>query len=193
MPDEIIKPPATTDNSLAPALCYIDNKTRVKLYGSCLKQDKITFTHGKTVNIYIVYEINLWNYVDSSDPALLNLLFGAVKLVKNADIGKYNYSGYRIEFDMKGTFSFPASGSGKNVINLGVYMSSSVHIDNNEKYILILVEGFTQRLDGTALTAEKRHSINFTEHNKNFCLSLHYSGANSYLFVNGVEIRKFNA
>ena len=26
---------------------------------SCLKQDKITFTHGKIVNIYIVYKINL--------------------------------------------------------------------------------------------------------------------------------------
>ena len=30
-------------------------------------------------------------------------------------------------------------------------------------------------------------SINFTENNK-FCLSLHYNGVNSYLFVNGTEI-----
>ena len=37
------------------------------------------------------------------------------------------------------------------------------------------------------------YSINFTEHNKNFCLSLHYNGANSYLFVNGKEIHKFKA
>ena len=35
--------------------------------------------------------------------------------------------------------------------------------------------------------------INFTEHNKKFCLSLHYNGANSYLLVNGKEIRKFKA
>ena len=33
--------------------------------------------------------------------------------------------------------------------------------------------------------------INFTEHNEKFCLSLHYNGANSYLFVNGKEIHKF--
>ena len=33
--------------------------------------------------------------------------------------------------------------------------------------------------------------INYTEHNKKFCLSLHYNGANSYLFVNGKEIHKF--
>ena len=32
------------------------------------------------------------------------------------------------------------------------------------------------------------YSINFTEHNKKFCLYLHYNGANSYLFVNGKEI-----
>ena len=47
-------------NSLAPVLTYIGNKTRVKFDGICLKQDKITFTHWKTVNIYFVYEINLW-------------------------------------------------------------------------------------------------------------------------------------
>ena len=34
-------------------------------------------------------------------------------------------------------------------------------------------------------------SINFTVTKKNFCLSLHYNGANSYLFVNGTEIYKF--
>ena len=67
-------------------------------------------------------------------------------------------------------------------------MSSSVHIDNKKKDILILGEGPTQGLDDTTLTAEKKYSINFTEHNKKFCLSLHYKGANSYLFVNGVEI-----
>ena len=37
------------------------------------------------------------------------------------------------------------------------------------------------------------YSINFTEHNKKFCLSLHYNGANSYLFVNGKEINKLRA
>ena len=35
--------------------------------------------------------------------------------------------------------------------------------------------------------------INFTEKNKKFCLSLHYNGENSYLFVNGTEIIKFKA
>ena len=33
----------------------------------------------------------------------------------------------------------------------------------------------------------------FNEHQKIFCFSLHYKGANSYLLVNGVEIYKFKA
>ena len=37
------------------------------------------------------------------------------------------------------------------------------------------------------------YSINFTVTRKNFCLSLHYNGTNSYLFVNGTEIYKFKA
>ena len=37
------------------------------------------------------------------------------------------------------------------------------------------------------------YSINFTLTKKKFCLSLHYNGANSYLFVNGTEIYKFKA
>ena len=47
-------------------------------------------------------------------------------------------------------------------------MSSSVHADNKKKHILILGKGPTQRLDDTALTAEKKYSINFTETTRNF-------------------------
>ena len=71
-------------------------------------------------------------------------------------------------------------------------MSFSAHIDNKKKDILVLRKGPTQGLEHT-LTAEKMYSINFTEKNKKFCLSLHYNGANSYLFVNGTEIYKFKA
>ena len=47
MSDEIIRPPNTSDNSLAPALSYTGNKTRVKFDEDSLRQDKITFTHKK--------------------------------------------------------------------------------------------------------------------------------------------------
>ena len=71
-------------------------------------------------------------------------------------------------------------------------MSSSTKIDNRKKDILILGNGPTQGLEHT-LSAEKMYSINFTVTKKKFCLSLHYNGANSYLFVNGTEIIKFKA
>ena len=62
-------------------------------------------------------------------------------------------------------------------------MSSSIKIDNRKKDTLILDKGPTQGLEHT-LSAEKMYSINFTKENTKFCLSLHYNGANSYLFVN---------
>ena len=37
------------------------------------------------------------------------------------------------------------------------------------------------------------YSINFTKDQAKFCLSLHYNGADSYLFFNGTEIIKFKA
>ena len=48
---ESIKPPTTSDNSLTQALSYYGAKTRVTFTGSCLKQSKILYTHGKVVNI----------------------------------------------------------------------------------------------------------------------------------------------
>ena len=114
--DENITTPTASDHSLNPQLSYLGTKTWVEIKGSCLKEDKTTYTHIKIVNIYIVYE----------------------------------------------------------------------------KDILIVGKGLTQGLEHT-LSAEKMHSINFTGNNKKFCLSLHYNGLNSYLFVNGIEIYKFKA
>ena len=105
--DESFKPPATSDNSLNPALNYYGNKTRVKFTRSCLKQPKISYTHRKVVNTYIVYELAA-SSSHSSDPTLKNWLFGAVTLTKNADIGKYKYSIYGIGFDRRSSFSFPS-------------------------------------------------------------------------------------
>ena len=72
-------------------------------------------------------------------------------------------------------------------------MSSSVHADNKKNAILILGKGPTQGLGEHSLTAIKMYSLNPTNHRVKYCLSLHYNGANSYLFVNGTEIIKFKA
>ena len=122
MSDESINPLATS-NSLVTYFNYIGTKTRVKFEYQCLRQDEITLTDKKTVNIYTVYETNLWDRGCDDYPVLENSLFGAVKLVKNADIDKYKYSGYDTGFDRHGSFSV-ASGFGKNVIIFGVNMSS---------------------------------------------------------------------
>ena len=160
-----------SDNSLTPALSYYGTKTRVKFTGSCLKQSKISYTHGKVVNIYIVYELGA-SSSHNNDPTLKNCLFGAVTLTKNADIDKYDYSGYGIGFDIKSDFSFSGGGFGQNVIIFGVDISSSAHIDNKKKNILILGKGPTQGLEYT-LTAEKMYSISFTVTKRKFCLILH--------------------
>ena len=171
--NESIEPPTTSNNSLTPELNYYGTKTRVKFIESCLRQSKISYTHGKVVNIYIVYELGASSSHDS-DPTLKNCLFGAVTLTKNADIEKYKYFGYGIGFDRRSSFSFTGGGFGQNVLIFCADMSTSTHIDNKKKDILVLGRGPTQGLEST-LTAEKMYSINFTVTKKKFCLSLHYN------------------
>ena len=97
-----------------------------------MQQPKISYTHEKVANIYIVYELGA-SSPRRDDPTLKNCLFGAVILTKNADIDKYQYSGYGTGFDRKSSFSFPGGEFGQNVIVFGVDKSSSVHVDNKKR------------------------------------------------------------
>ena len=81
----------------------------------------------------------------------INCLFGCVELTKNANTVKYKYSGYRIGFDFCLQLLFT---NGRMEKIFGADMSSSVHIDNKNKYIVILDKGPTHRLVDTTLTAE---------------------------------------
>ena len=134
--DESIKSPSTFNKMLNPSLDCVGTKIRVKGNGYCLKQKKITFKQVKIVDIYIFYEIERSVNI-SSYPTLENYLFCAVKLTKNVEADLYKYSGYGIGVDRKGSYSI-GNEVGKNVIIFGVDMSSSVHVDNNKKDILIL-------------------------------------------------------
>ena len=80
---------------------------------------------------------------------------------------------------------------GKYVIVFGADMSSSVHVDNKNKDILILGEGPTQGLDDATLTAEAKYWINFTQLNKRLVLSLYYNRIRSFLFVNATKVYQF--
>ena len=66
------------------------------------------------------------------------MLFGGVQLAKNGDPDKYVSSAYGIGFDSRFEFSLPDGSVGKIVIIFGIDMSSSVHVDNKGKDILIL-------------------------------------------------------
>ena len=74
-------------------------------------------------------------------------MFGGVKFAKNADPDKYLYSGCGIGFYWRSEFSLPDRSMGKNVIVSGIDMSSSVHIRNRRKEILIFGIVLTQGLD----------------------------------------------
>ena len=88
----------------------------------------------------------------------LVLILVILQLTKNADIEKYKYSAYGIGFDRRSSISFPSGGFGQNVLIFGADMSSSIHIDNKKKDILVFGRGPTHRLEST-LTAEKMFSI----------------------------------
>ena len=111
---------------------------RLKFNRSILRKPKVSFAHGKRVNIYIVYKL-AGSSSHSDDSTLKNCLSGAVVLTKNSDIDKYGYSGYGIG----GRF-------GQNVLIFGADMSSSTHIDN-KKIILGLEKGPTQGLEHTCI------------------------------------------
>ena len=82
---------------------------------------------------------------------LKDCLFGVVQLTKNTDPDKYSYSGYGIGFDSRSHFSAPNFNWGKNIVIFGVANSSSVHIDNKKKDILVLGKGLTLGLDDTTI------------------------------------------
>ena len=71
-------------------------------------------------------------------------------------------------------------------------MSSFSHINNKKKKHISSRKRTNTRIR-TYFNCRKMYSINFTVTKKKFCLSLHYNGTDSYLFVNSTEIYKFKA
>ena len=128
-----------------------------------------------------------------TDFILKSCLFWSAKLLKNTDPDKFKYSGYGIGFDSRSEFSFTDGILAENFVIFGADISSSVHVYNKNKNILILGEWPTQELDDTTVTAEAKYSINFAKPRKRFVLSLHCNRSNSFLFVNDTKIYQFKA
>ena len=152
--DNVIKAFIKINNLIAcPGLIYDGFKSILEFRGQCLKTElDIYHQYAKIINMYTVYELSLDTY--NYDFALKNCLFGSVNVIQDNDIDKYEYSGYGIGFDSRGSFSYPDRSIAQNAIIFGVNMSSSEYA-NKTKNILILGEGFTQGLDHTMLYAEK--------------------------------------
>lgn len=75
-----------------------------------------------------------------------------------------------------------------NVITFGVDNTSSSHTDNRKNNFFVLSEGDTFSINWGFGAPEKKICVVCGEAKKIFCLSLHYSGDNSWLFVDGKKI-----
>ena len=110
-----------------------NSRIRLELKGSYLKRDKTLSTPNNVVNLYIVYELNIWWQDLNAEFTLKDRLFGAVKLIKNANPNKHSYWGYGIRFDSGSIFSILNFDLSKNVISFGTDMSSSVYANSTKK------------------------------------------------------------
>ena len=106
----------------------------------CLIKNNISIPKKVIKSLYISYTLACQLRNLNTDFTLSNCLFGSIKLTKNADLDKYKYSDYNIGFDSHSEFLFADGSYGKNVIIFGADMSSSVHVDNKGKDILIFGE-----------------------------------------------------
>ena len=178
--EKVISTAISTDKS-ATKIIYDNARIKFRFNGDLLRQNQVTYNHGPVVNIHIVYETT--PDTKTSNITLENCLFGAIKLTKNSDVDKHNYSGYGIGFDSRGSFSHPIEGNGTNIIIFGADLSSSVHANNKVNNVLVLRKALVQGISGTAIYAEKMYSTNFTVNNKKNYLTLHHNGDNSYFLL----------
>ena len=150
------------------------------------------------INIYTVYKLDVIASSRDTTFTIQNALFGAMQITKNDDTSKYDYKGYGICFDEGSEFGHTITEGGRthttdarSVLIFGVDMSFSVHATNRANNIYVMGTGLTQGIHDTTLYAEKNFCRNVTDLGKKFMLSLHYNGADSYLFVNGRQELKF--
>ena len=191
MSEESIENRAKSGSNFAPTFVDHHSLPNITFNGNCLIKNNISIPK-KVINLYISYTLGPQLRNTNTDFTWSNYFLGSIKLTKNDDTDKHKYNVYGIGLDSSLEFLFTNESYGKNVIIFGSDMSSSVHVDNKRKDILILGERPTQGLNHT-LTAEAKYPINFTQSSKRFVLSLHYNRSNSFLFVNATKVYQFKA
>ena len=176
-------------------------ETYVYLQSNYFQQNNVIIRNNyNVINIYCVYKLDPIASSRDTTFTVLNALFAAIKITKNADTSKYDYKGYGIYFDESEQFTharkegnFNHTTLARNVIIFGVDMSLSEHTNNKENNIYVMGKDYVQKINDTTIYAAKMYYRNFTDPGHKFLLSLHYNGDDSYLFANGRQELKFKA
>ena len=158
-----------------------DGRMHVYLQGNHFQQNEaIIPSNNNVMDIYFVYKLDPISSTRNIDYTIQNALFGAMKITKNIDYSKNNYTGYGLCFDEGGEFShtvrqgnFNRTTSAENVIIFGVDTSSSIHATNRANNIYVMGKAFIQGINDTTIYAEKNFHNNFTEFGLKFVISLH--------------------
>ena len=143
-----------------------DRRMYVYLQGNHFKQNSAPISNINKVirigviDIYVVYKLDPISSTRNTDYTIQNALFGTMKITKNADSSKNNYTGYGISFDEGGEFghtvkqgNFTRTTNAKNVIIFGVDMSSSIHATNITNNICVMGKDFIQGINDTTMYA----------------------------------------
>ena len=74
-----------------------DGRMHVYLHGNHFQQNKVVIPNNyNVINMYVVYKLDPISSTRNTDYTIQNALFGAMKIAKNTDSSKNNYTGYDI-------------------------------------------------------------------------------------------------
>ena len=95
-------------------------------------------------------------------------------------MGSFNFTSGKITtWKSTDIFNYLSNSNINAVADSGV-----VHANNKENNIFVMGDAFVQGINDTTLYVEKMYSVQLVQ-------NLHYSGDNSYLFLNGKQELKF--
>ena len=148
-----------------------DGRMHLYLQGNHFQQNKVLLPNNNNViNIYGVYKLDPISSTRNTDYTIQNALFGAMKITKNTNSSKNNYTGYGLSSDEGNEFghtvkqgNFNRTTNAINVIIFGVDTSFSIQATNRANNIYVMGKGFTQGINDTTIYAEKLFHNNFTE------------------------------
>ena len=142
----------------------------VYLQGNHFQQNNVIIPNNNNViNIYVVYKLDPISSTRNTNYTIQNPLFSAMKITKDTNSSKNNYTVYGLCFDEGSEFghtvrqgNFDRTTNAKNVIIFVVDMSSSIHATNRANNIYVMGKDFIQGINDTTIYAEKLFHNNFT-------------------------------